>query len=742
MINPLKYNLSFLNNISVRYKLIFLVVLPMITMLLLSLLYIKDKYDQKHQYENVNTIMHLSANISLLIHETQKERGMTAGYLGSKGKKFVNKLPSQRDLTNDRIDEFKKLYNSLDKSIFSVEILNIIENALSEINQISGKRQSITDLKMPLGKALGYYTNINGILLSIIPQTLSTIEDKDLSRSILAYYNFLMSKERAGIQRAVGTNILATKKLKLYNKFLSLIVIQETYMNQFKTLASQKYVNLYKKTVRGSDVTEELRIEKEILAKNVNTDANLWFQMITKKINLLKQVDDKLSQDILFYTEKAKNENSTNFYLYTIALICLFLLINAIAHYIHYNITYATKEIKEGILGFVSYLDRKSNEFDPIKLKGDDEFCKLSELINENVLVINESTELDMLCAGETILTLNKMQEGDLSFRINNPAATPQVQTFVNIVNKTIMTQQELFQNILQSLTQYSNYDYRNSINVDNRLTGEYRELVDGIHALRDSIISMVDENKMQGHKLKENSSLLVNNVNSLSQNSNHAAASLEETSAAVDEITSNIKNSTMNIKQMATFSNELINVSSNGQKLAEKTTQSMDDINTEVNAINEAITIIDQIAFQTNILSLNAAVEAATAGEAGKGFAVVAQEVRNLASRSAEAANEIKALVEKASHRATDGKQVSDEMISGYNELSKKITQTIELINKVEISSKEQEERIIQINDTISSLDRQTQENANIASQTDTVAIEMNNISNEIEEEVNKKIF
>ena len=742
MINPLKYNLSFLNNISVRYKLIFLVVLPMITMLLLSLLYIKDKYDQKHQYENVNTIMHLSANISLLIHETQKERGMTAGYLGSKGKKFVNKLPSQRDLTNDRIDEFKKLYNSLDKSIFSVEILNIIENALSEINQISGKRQSITDLKMPLGKALGYYTNINGILLSIIPQTLSTIEDKDLSRSILAYYNFLMSKERAGIQRAVGTNILATKKLKLYNKFLSLIVIQETYMNQFKTLASQKYVNLYKKTVRGSDVTEELRIEKEILAKNVNTDANLWFQMITKKINLLKQVDDKLSQDILFYTEKAKNENSTNFYLYTIALICLFLLINAIAHYIHYNITYATKEIKEGILGFVSYLDRKSNEFDPIKLKGDDEFCKLSELINENVLVINESTELDMLCAGETILTLNKMQEGDLSFRINNPAATPQVQTFVNIVNKTIMTQQELFQNILQSLTQYSNYDYRNSINVDNRLTGEYRELVDGIHALRDSIISMVDENKMQGHKLKENSSLLVNNVNSLSQNSNHAAASLEETSAAVDEITSNIKNSTMNIKKMATFSNELINVSSNGQKLAEKTTQSMDDINTEVNAINEAITIIDQIAFQTNILSLNAAVEAATAGEAGKGFAVVAQEVRNLASRSAEAANEIKALVEKASHRATDGKQVSDEMISGYNELSKKITQTIELINKVEISSKEQEERIIQINDTISSLDRQTQENANIASQTDTVAIEMNNISNEIEEEVNKKIF
>jgi methyl-accepting chemotaxis protein len=82
------------------------------------------------------------------------------------------------------------------------------------------------------------------------------------------------------------------------------------------------------------------------------------------------------------------------------------------------------------------------------------------------------------------------------------------------------------------------------------------------------------------------------------------------------------------------------------GEKLAEQTTEAMNEIDEEVNAINEAITIIDQIAFQTNILSLNAAVEAATAGEAGKGFAVVAQEVRNLASRSAEAANEIKELV------------------------------------------------------------------------------------------------
>ena len=106
----------------------------------------------------------------------------------------------------------------------------------------------------------------------------------------------------------------------------------------------------------------------------------------------------------------------------------------------------------------------------------------------------------------------------------------------------------------------------------------------------------------------------------------------------------------------MAKYSNSVTVSASQGEKLANQTTVAMDEINAQVNLITEAISVIDQIAFQTNILSLNAAVEAATAGEAGLGFAVVAQEVRNLASRSAEAAKEIKTIVENATKKANDG--------------------------------------------------------------------------------------
>jgi methyl-accepting chemotaxis protein len=280
-------------------------------------------------------------------------------------------------------------------------------------------------------------------------------------------------------------------------------------------------------------------------------------------------------------------------------------------------------------------------------------------------------------------------------------------------------------------------------LNFTHRIKGNnLGEAANGLNNLANVINEMLVENKANGLTLDKGSNLLLANVDKLNQSSNEAAASLEETAAALEEITANIRNNTQNIAKMASNSTNVTTSVSNGEKLANQTTVAMDEINEQVKSINEAISVIDQIAFQTNILSLNAAVEAATAGEAGKGFAVVAQEVRNLASRSAEAAKEIKTLVENATSKANEGKNIAGNMIKGYKELNQNIQETINLISDIEMSSKEQQTGIEQINSAVNQLDQQTQQNAMVASQTHDIATTTDTIAKLIVSEANEKEF
>jgi methyl-accepting chemotaxis protein len=280
-------------------------------------------------------------------------------------------------------------------------------------------------------------------------------------------------------------------------------------------------------------------------------------------------------------------------------------------------------------------------------------------------------------------------------------------------------------------------------LNFSHRITGNnLGEVSQGVNNLANVVNDMLIENKSNGLTLDQSSDILLENVDKLNISSNEAAASLEETAAALEQITSNIRNNTQNIQKMANYSNSVTKSAQDGENLANQTTVAMEEINIQVNSINEAISVIDQIAFQTNILSLNAAVEAATAGEAGKGFAVVAAEVRNLANRSAEAAREIKNIVGNATSKANQGKEIANLMINGYKELNKNITNTINLIQDIEMSSKEQLTGIEQINDAVNSLDRQTQQNAMVASETHEVAVITDTIAKLVVSSANEKEF
>jgi len=362
-------------------------------------------------------------------------------------------------------------------------------------------------------------------------------------------------------------------------------------------------------------------------------------------------------------------------------------------------------------------------------------------MINKNIDQINGDLEKDLLCVGEATITLDKIEKGFYSCRVKSLAANPQIRTLAKTINKMLDTQEKVISSMLRTLDEYTNYNYLNQIHLEN-ISGDSRKMVDGINALGDAITIMLIENKSNGRILENDSNELLKNVDELNHSSNDAATRLEETAAAVEEITNNIITNRENVTKMAQYATELSDSAKNGELLAKETVESMQNINHEVTSIKEAINIIDQIAFQTNILSLNAAVEAATAGEAGRGFAVVAAEVRNLANRSADAAKEIKILVERANAKSNNGINIADEMIRGYENLSDNINNTIHLIEDVNNSSKEQQSGIKQINDAINSLDKQTQQNAQISNVANEIAINTLKIAQKVVKNANSKKF
>ena len=425
-----------------------------------------------------------------------------------------------------------------------------------------------------------------------------------------------------------------------------------------------------------------------------------------------------------------------------IAIFLLLLLLILITIYVLFGsmILNPLKNLQTGLEEFFKFLNKESKTIQAIKINKYDEIGILSNIINHNIEKSKSIIEEEHVFLQKLNMISEEVSQGYLYKRLEHKSNSINLEELRLTFNKMVENLQNNIagstNKVLDVLISFGELDFTNSVRNDNG------KIALALNEVAKLITSMLIENKSIGLSLQNSSHILLSNVDTLNKNANITAVSLEETAASLEEMTGNIRGNTTNIAKMASFANELTSSATTGQKLATDTTVAMDEINKQVSAINDAIGVIDQIAFQTNILSLNAAVEAATAGEAGKGFAVVAQEVRNLAARSAEAAKEIKNLVENANTKANEGKSIADSMIHGYEDLNHNISKTIELIVDVEKASKEQLVGVEQINDSVNRLDHQTQENVNVTSVVQEIAKQTDEIASLIVISTNEKEF
>ena len=489
------------------------------------------------------------------------------------------------------------------------------------------------------------------------------------------------------------------------------------------------------KLIQNNDIelneTLFLNYRKSVEAMIIESNefGKLAVEQKTRAVNYAKNVLTKAS------------ESANTSVILIVALTLLVSVIGIIFTLLTVNlISKSLESVRVGVLSFFSFLNRESNKTSLINLNSNDEFGEIAKVVNDNIAKIEFSIKKDNEFLEDVERFIQDLSSGNMLAKIEKSSDTPNLIILKDLLDKlqsylehTIARDLNRLVSVIES---FKNHDFTA------RFPNPYATVSIAMNELGDVISNLLKQSLETGLTLEISSNELLENVSTLNESSNQAAASLEETAAALEEITSTVTSNANNVTQMARYSNEVSNSAKKGQKLANQTTSAMDEINTQVNRINEAISVIDQIAFQTNILSLNAAVEAATAGEAGKGFAVVAQEVRNLASRSAEAAKEIKDLVEYATRKADEGKQISFEMIEGYTELLENIEKSSQTITEIAAASKEQQLGITQINDSINGLDQQTQKNANIASDTREIAIKSDAIAKRMVQDVSTKEF
>jgi methyl-accepting chemotaxis protein len=246
--------------------------------------------------------------------------------------------------------------------------------------------------------------------------------------------------------------------------------------------------------------------------------------------------------------------------------------------------------------------------------------------------------------------------------------------------------------------------------------------------AMRDSLVGIVTQVRAASENIATGSTQIAQGNDDLSARTEQQAAALEETAASMAELGSTVKQNADNAKQANQLAQGASTVAVKGGEVVGQVVETMKGINDSSKKIADIISVIDGIAFQTNILALNAAVEAARAGEQGRGFAVVASEVRNLAQRSAEAAKEIKTLINASVERVEQGTALVDQAGTTMTEVVGAIKRVTDIVGEISAASTEQSAGVAQVGEAVSQMDQATQQNAALVEESAAAAESLRN--------------
>ncbi|MFQ3267284.1 MAG: methyl-accepting chemotaxis protein [Colwellia sp.] len=582
-------------DISFNKKIFLLLLFPLLSFLGFGINGMVSSVATNNEMVKLSKYAKLLSVYSVLVHELQKERGMTAGFLSSKGEKLSSELLRQRNKTIDKIEKKSNYWrnNQFDNKQIQ-QLNNTINQRLTKLTQI---RSNVDTLSIPLSDALTFYTKTNELLLSVATIVTNISTDAEVTKQTVAYYNFLQGKERAGIERAILTATFAADKFNqgMYQKFIRFISEQNTYFYSFNAFANDENKRYFIQKQNDPSIKEVTKLRKiaidNAILGNFNVDATYWFEKSTNRISVLKNIENKLNQSLLALTKNTQEKAfSTLLFLATYSLAIL-LLVTIISFYI-------LKELHSQVSDLTSVMSKVSNENDltvRAKFIGKSELGQIATTLN---------------------LTLDKFSGviGEIS-----TSST----TLATSAEETAQTCEHNSQSLLEQQDEIT------------------------------LIATAIEELSATVKEVAGNTQLAADSAKKADEQSQKGAGVVQGSYHSIESLAAEINNLAQRITSLHESSNNITNV----------------------------VDVIKSVAEQTNLLALNAAIEAARAGEQGRGFAVVADEVRTLAQRTQQSTSEIESFIAALQSDANSAFSVienSQKMASDAVESSKNVEQTL----------------------------------------------------------------